>query len=259
MVADAALAAVFEPVQTPTTFEETVERLGTAIRLGILAPGSRLPPERDLAEQLAISRSTLRQAIGALVESGHLTSLRGRRGGTFVVPEPPLAEGAAGPLRDDWRQVLDMRVAVEVGAVTLAAERIEQAALATLREAVDRMNATSEFDDYRRADVRFHITIAQATGVPRLAALMTELQAEVTELVAHIAHPTQVLRHSNADHVRLMQALTRRDAVRAVRIVRLHLEGTEHIIGGLRPAERRPRTSAATPQRRGGQRFSSAG
>jgi GntR family transcriptional repressor for pyruvate dehydrogenase complex len=121
------------------------------------------------------------------------------------------------------------------------------------------MNATSEFDDYRRADVRFHITIAQATGVPRLAALMTELQAEVTELVAHIAHPTQVLRHSNADHVRLMQALTRRDAVRAVRIVRLHLEGTEHIIGGLRPAERRPRTSAATPQRRGGQRFSSAG
>src|ERR671926_1715826 len=104
MVTDVAIAAVFEPVQPPTTFEETVERLGTAIRLGILAPGSRLPAERELAEQLAISRSTLRQAITALVESGHLTSVRGRSGGTFVVPEPPLAEGSAGPLPDDWRQ-----------------------------------------------------------------------------------------------------------------------------------------------------------
>src|SRR3954465_8793566 len=97
MTADAAVAAVFHPVKTPTTFEETVDRLRTAIRLGIPAPGARLPSERELAEQLAISRSTLRQAITALVESGHLTSLRGRSGGTFVVPEPPLAQGPAGP------------------------------------------------------------------------------------------------------------------------------------------------------------------
>src|SRR6187402_3317063 len=87
-----ALDAVFEPVQPPTTFQETVERLGTAIRLGILGPGLRLPSERELAEQLGISRSTLRQAITTLVQSGHLTSVRGRGGGTFVVQEPPLAE-----------------------------------------------------------------------------------------------------------------------------------------------------------------------
>jgi GntR family transcriptional repressor for pyruvate dehydrogenase complex len=77
-----AVAAVFEPVQTATTFEETVERLGTAIRLGLLGPGARLPPERDLAEQLGIARSTLRQALTALTESGHLIALRGRGGGT---------------------------------------------------------------------------------------------------------------------------------------------------------------------------------
>src|SRR3954449_4704288 len=141
MGADAAVAAVFEPVRTATTFEETVDRLGTAIRLGILAPGSRLPSERDLAEQLAISRSTLRQAITALVESGHLTSVRGRTGGTFVVPEPPLAEGSAGPLPDCWHQVLDLRIAVEIGAVTLAAERIDDAALDVMRDAVARMDA----------------------------------------------------------------------------------------------------------------------
>jgi GntR family transcriptional regulator, transcriptional repressor for pyruvate dehydrogenase complex len=236
MAADAAVAAVFEPVQTPTTFEETVERLGTAVRLGILSPGSRLPPERELAEQLAISRSTLREAIGALVESGHLTAARGRGGGTFVVPTPPLAEGAAGPLPDGWRDVLGLRVAVEVGALTLAAERIGAEPLRIMREAVARMDAATDFEDYRRADVRFHIAIAQATGVPRVAALMTEVQAEVTELIAHIAHPPQVLRHSNADHARLIDALAAREPMRAVRILRRHLEGTEHILRGLMPA-----------------------
>jgi DNA-binding FadR family transcriptional regulator len=236
MAADAAVAAVFEPVQTPTTFEGTVDRLGTAIRLGILPPGSRLPSERDLAEQLAISRSTLRQAITALVESGHLTSQRGRSGGTFVVPEPPLAEGSAGPLPEGWHQVLDLRVAIEVGAVTLAAERIGPEALAVMGDAVARMDAAIDFEDYRRADVRFHIAIAQASGVPRLAALMTEVQAEVTELIAHIAHPPQVLRHSNADHVRLIEALARHDPTRAVRVLRMHLDGTEHILSGLMPA-----------------------
>ena len=235
MGADASVAAVFEPVQTPTTFEGTVDRLGTAIRLGILAPGSRLPSERDLAEQLAISRSTLRQAITALVESGHLTSLRGRRGGTFVVPEPPLAEGSAGPLPEGWHQVLDLRIAVEVGAVTLAADRAGAEPLAIMGDAVERMEAATDFDDYRRADVRFHIAIAQASRVPRLVALMTEIQSEVTELIAHIAHPPQVLRHSNADHRRLIDTLARRDAARATRVVRRHLDGTEHILSGLMP------------------------
>ena len=236
MAADAAVAAVFEPVQTATTFEETVDRLGTAIRLGILAPGSRLPSERELAEQLAISRSTLRQAITALVESGHLTSVRGRSGGTFVVPEPPLAEGSAGPLPDDWRQTLDLRIAIETGIVALAAERADDEPLRIMRDAVARMDAATEFDEYRRADVRFHIAIAQATGVPRLVALATEVQGEVSELVAHIAHPPQVLRHSNADHARLIDALAAHDAPRAMRELRLHLEGTEHILSGLMPA-----------------------
>src|SRR3954453_3041513 len=235
MGADAA-AAVFEPVRTATTFEETVDRLGTAIRLGVLAPGARLASERDLAEQLAISRSTLRQAITALVESGHLTSVRGRSGGPVVVPAPPLAGGSAGPLPDDWRQVLDLRFAIETGVAALAAERAEGEPIAIMRDAVARMEAATEFDEYRRADVRFHIALAQATGVPRLVALMTEVQSEVSELIAHIAHPPQVLRHSNADHVRLIDALEAHDPPRAMRELRLHLDGTEHILSGLMPA-----------------------
>src|SRR3954471_14504124 len=112
-----AVAAVFEPVSPPTTFEETVERLGNAIRLGLLSAGSRLPPERELAAQLGISRSTLRQAIVTLVQSGHLVSLRGRSGGTFVADTPPLAaRGARRIPARKTRAVLDYRVAIETGA-----------------------------------------------------------------------------------------------------------------------------------------------
>ena len=236
MPRDSAVAAVFEPVQPPTTFEETVERLGTAIRLGILGPGTRLPSERELAEQLGISRSTLRQAITTLVQSGHITSIRGRGGGTFVVQEPPLAEGSpAGPVREDWHEVLDLREAIEVGAATLAAERASDDDIALMRDCVERMAAATEFDDYRRADVRFHIALAQASGVARLVALMTEVHSEVSELIAHIAHPPEVLEHSNSEHERVIEAISRRDAPRTVRLVRRHLEGTAHILGGLFP------------------------
>ena len=227
------LDTIFGPVQAPTTFEETVERLGSAIRMGLLAPGTQLPPERELAEQLKISRSTLRQAITALVQSGHLMSIRGRSGGTFVVERPPLTEAGPGPLPHDWRDVLDLRLAIETGAAMLAAERASAGELTRMTGQVEVMAAAEDFPDYRRADVRFHVALAEAAHSPRLVAQMTEVQAQVGELIAHIAHPPEVLSHSNGDHRRLVTALSAHDAARAVKIVRAHLAGTEHVLAGL--------------------------
>src|SRR5919197_283658 len=166
----AALAAVFKPVQPPTTFEETVERLGTAIRLGLLDPGSRLPAERALAEELRISRSTLRQALTTLVQSGHLVVLRGRSGGTFVADSPPLSEAGAELLAREARGVLDYRVAIETGSTMLAAERATGEDMGRLELLTERMATAASFEDYRRADVRFHIGLAEAARSPRLAA-----------------------------------------------------------------------------------------
>jgi DNA-binding FadR family transcriptional regulator len=229
-----AVAAVFEPVQAPTTFEETVERLGTAIRLGLLPPGTRLPPERELAELFGISRSTLRQALNTLTETGHLRAQRGRTGGTFVAPEPPL-RGPGVSLDGRWRELLDYRVAVETGAALLAAERGAGDLLPHLRELIARMSDAEEFPVYRRADVLFHLGIAEATGAPRLVSAMTEVQGGMSDLIAHIPHPAAVLAKSNAQHARLVTAIERGDAARAVRVVREHLRGTELILAGLMP------------------------
>jgi GntR family transcriptional regulator, transcriptional repressor for pyruvate dehydrogenase complex len=231
-----AVAAVFEPVQTATTFEETVERLGTAIRLGLLAPGERLPPERDLADQLGIARSTLRQALTTLTQSGHLTSVRGRTGGTFVAEAPPMAEGGSGPELGRWRDLLDYRVAIECGSALLAAERATPEALARLDEQVAAMAGVSEdFPAYRRADVFFHLGVAEAARSPRLVSAMTEIQGGMSDLIAHIPHPPRVLEHANAQHAKLVTLLRAGDRTAAVRLVREHVEGTEHILAGLMP------------------------
>jgi DNA-binding FadR family transcriptional regulator len=237
MERDAALAAVFMPVRPPSTFEETVERLGTAIRLGLLSPGSRLPSERDLAKELRISRSTLRQALTTLVQSGHLVSLRGRKGGTFVSEQPPLAEQDAEPLDQGAWAVLDYRVAIESGAALLAAERTGPEQLDRLDELVAKMTTEVEdFAEYRRTDIRFHIGIAEAAGSPRLLSAMTDVQGQMTDLIAFIAHPPEVLLSSNEQHGRLVKSLRKGDASRSVKILREHIEGTEHILAGLLPA-----------------------
>jgi GntR family transcriptional repressor for pyruvate dehydrogenase complex len=116
--------AVLRPV-SGNAFEVTIEQLATAIRLGVFTRGEALPPERELAERLGVSRNTLREAIAALREAGFVATRRGRGGGTWVTyagTEP----GAAGTeVADgiDVEDALDFREVVEPGAASLAASR----------------------------------------------------------------------------------------------------------------------------------------
>jgi GntR family transcriptional repressor for pyruvate dehydrogenase complex len=227
---------LFAPVRSQTAFEETLERLGTAIKLGLLEPGTRLPAERELCEHLGIARSTLRQALTALVQSGSLVAMRGRGGGTFVADRPPVSERPSAELLATWREVCDHRLAVELGVVVLAAERAVPAHVASLRELIASMHERmDDFAAYRQADVRFHIALAGATGSARLVAAMTEAQGAMTDLIHHIAHPPEVLAWSNAQHARIAGCLESRDARTAVQVMTEHLRGTEHVLAGLLP------------------------
>jgi DNA-binding FadR family transcriptional regulator len=228
---------VFEPVRSYTAFEETVDRLGTAIKLGLLAPGQRLPAERELCARLGIARSTLRQALTALTQSGHVHATRGRGGGTFVSDPQPPADPPSADMQAQWRETCDERFAVELGVAALAAERAQPQDI----DALEAISATLEsvledFTSYRTADVRLHVGLAEATRSARLVRSMTEVQGAMTDLIAHIAHPPQVLASSNAQHRRVLAALRERDEARAVRAMSEHLQGTEHILAGLMPS-----------------------
>jgi DNA-binding FadR family transcriptional regulator len=228
--------AVFARVRSQTAFEETVEQLGTAIKLGLLPPGSRLPAERDLCERLGIARSTLRQALTALSQSGHVFATRGRHGGTFVAdPQPP----AVPPSREmlaHWHETCDRRLAVELGVAVLAAERAEPADLDALDDvALALEDAVEDFAAYRQADIRLHVGLAETTRCDPLVREMTDVQGAMTDLISYIAHPPEVLDSSNAQHRRVLSAVRRRDAPAAAREMAEHLRGTEHVLAGLLP------------------------
>lgn len=228
--------AVFAPVRSQTAFEETVDRLGTAIKLGLLAPGSRLPAERELCARLGVARSTLRQALTALSQSGHVFATRGRGGGTFVSDPLPPTDPPSPLMLAQWRESCDQRLAVELGVAVLAAERAQSNDLDALDEVAAALEGMLEdFGAYRQADVRLHVGLAEATRSTALVRSMTEVQGTMSDLIAYIAHPPQVLASSNAQHRRLLAAVREGDAMRAARVMAEHLHGTEHILAGLLP------------------------
>ena len=215
------------------TLDETVRRLGTAVRLGVLVPGSQLPAERDLAHRLSINRSTLHEALTTLVRDGYLVARRGRGGGTFVAEGPPLSAGRAVELLGDGvRALLDQRVAVEIGATMLAAERAAPKDLDLLEEAIERMDGADTFEGYRRADVRFHIGVAEAAHSPRLVSVMTEVQGDMNDVVVGMGHPVQRLTRSNSQHRRLATLLRLGDSSLAVVAMREHITQTERVLAG---------------------------
>jgi DNA-binding FadR family transcriptional regulator len=235
--ATAPTEATFGPVRSQTAFEETLERLGTGIKLGLLQPGERLPAERELCAMMAISRSTLRQALTALVQSGHLRAVRGRGGGTFVAEKPPATPAPTKRVIEAWRDVCDERLAVEVGIAYLAADRATPDQLEPLDALVSQLDDQLEdFGAYRQTDVRLHIGLAELTGCARLVVAATEAQGAMTDLISHIAHPPEVLAVSNGQHARLLAAVRRGEGPRAMQIMAEHLRGTEHVLAALLPA-----------------------
>ena len=121
-----AVSSLLGPVRAGNAFEETVERLLTVIKLGVVAPGDRFPAERELAGLLGVSRITLREAIRALQQAGYVESRRGRFGGTFVTysrPAPDPGEARRIALADSAQltDALAFRMALETGAAQVLA------------------------------------------------------------------------------------------------------------------------------------------
>ena len=120
-----------------------------------------------------------------------------------------------------------------------------------------RANGTCDtFDDYRHADVRFHLGVAQATGSPRLVAAMTEVHGDICDVIAPIAHPVERLSRANDQHRSLVGLLRQGDVAHASLLMREHVGETEHIltqnvVGSSNPPCRREtsRTGSTRPPR----------
>ncbi|HEV2778661.1 MAG TPA: FCD domain-containing protein [Actinophytocola sp.] len=227
-------AALFRPVRAGNAFEETVERLLQAIRLGVAGPGERLPAERELAARLAVSRETLRQAIRALADAGYVESRRGRYGGTFVTETlPPTASGRPREeLAAELDDVLTLRQVLETGAAETAATRpLTPADREHLRVALDEA-ATLDPADYRRRDSRLHLAIAEVTASTLLTTAVADIRTRVNELLDAIPLLPTNLEHSHAQHRRIVDRILAADPRAARRAMAEHLDGTAALLRG---------------------------
>ncbi|MBA8793351.1 GntR family transcriptional repressor for pyruvate dehydrogenase complex [Friedmanniella endophytica] len=223
-------------------FEDTVERLATAIRLGVFADGSTLPPERELAATLGVSRATLREAIAALRTAGMVQTVRGRGGGT-VVDHRPTTPGAAGPgildgRRDELLDSLTFRRVVEPGAAQLAAETTARRETSAderrrLQELLAEVSAATDPAEHRQADSRLHLAIASLTGSPQLLDAVTRVQADLHLLLSAIPVLPTNIEHSGRQHREIVAAVLRGDGARARRTMEHHCDDTAALLRGL--------------------------
>jgi DNA-binding FadR family transcriptional regulator len=224
--------ALFRPVRTGNAFEETVERLLQAIKLGVVPPGERLPAERDLATRLNVSRVTLREALHALQESGFVESRRGRYGGTFVCTASPRSVPASLSHVDGIEDALILRSALEIGTAEFAATRLLS------DEDRDHLRArlsecdTATLDEYRRKDSRLHLAVAELTGSPSLTAAVADVRMRLNELLDSIPLLPKNIEHSNRQHAVLVDAILAGDPAAARRAMAEHLEGTASLLRG---------------------------
>ena len=231
---------MLRPVRAGNAFEETVERLLTAIRLGLVGPGEKFPAERDLAAQLGVSRLTLREALRSLQQAGFVESRRGRFGGTFVMASPPDPARAEllRQLREDGARlddVLTFRMAVETGAAQLLAQAVAgpiPPAAAEVLPARLAALATAGPQDYRRLDTLFHLAIAELTGSPLLAAACADARMRTNDLLNAIPVLPRNIDHTAAQHTAIVAAILSGDPDRARRAVAEHLEGTSALLRG---------------------------
>jgi GntR family transcriptional repressor for pyruvate dehydrogenase complex len=233
------LGSVLHPVRGHHAFEACVERLATAIRLGVYPLGTTLPSERDLAIRLGVSRATLREAIAALREAGFVETRRGRGGGTVVTQKPKTPAGRAAvrvtaAKRRAWLDALDFRRVVEPGAAALAAEReLTDGQREQLEQALADVNEARKPAEHRQADSRLHLTVAALSASPRLIEAVTSVQASLHEMLLAIPVLDRNIAHSDRQHARIVRSVLNGQPTRARRAMEDHCDDTAALLRGL--------------------------
>jgi DNA-binding FadR family transcriptional regulator len=228
---------IFMVTHNHNPLEEATERIAGAIKARLLSPGDRLPSERELALQLGVSRSTLRGALQNLIDTGWLEVRRGRLGGSFVARWPVMPHPGQMPevltrYSSELPSLLDYRRAVESTAAACAAERALHKEIIDLEALNDKFEeCLFDFETYRAIDTRFHIGIARAAHSSRLMKAVTEVQAELTEVLdVIIYHSREALREVAKSHRHILDAIRDQDSEAARRFMLDHLAATENVI-----------------------------
>lgn len=222
---------VIQRSQVPTEAAEIIKRM---ILRGELVANQKLPPERQLAAQLGVSRPSLREAIRALISLNILESRHGA--GTFVTSLDP--ELLIEPIdfvvqvnEANLAALFEARRALEAGAAALAAQRASETELVGMEEHIKRdPQLVGDLEAFLRHDVQFHDMIRRAARSPILGSLLGSIAALSIESRRRTGQDMSARRKSIADHEAMVRALKSRDPKAAYQAMIDHLSHAEEVL-----------------------------
>jgi len=224
---------LLKAIRSQRRFEQVAEQISKLINKGKLKPGMRLPPERELAKQLEVSRPTVREAMIALEISGMVEVRVGS--GIYVLDTSKqkdkisnkIAEIGYAPL-----ELIEARKEIEGTNAALAAQRIDSKILKRMEKAIDKM--VKEDLNGSDSDREFHLLVAKATGNRVLEGITDYLwqQQQDSPMWIKLIGLMKENKLDNVildDHRNLLDSLRRKDSEQAQKIMRNHLNHAGNI------------------------------
>jgi GntR family transcriptional repressor for pyruvate dehydrogenase complex len=220
---------MYRAVKTSRLFEQIVQQVEESILSGQLKPGDQLPAERDLAQRFRVSRTAVREAVKALREKGLVEAYSGR--GTFVTNGTSQAIRQSLDLmirinqQEGSANLAELRLVLEPEIAGLAALRMEEQLLSTMREAVAVMERNLHHPEaYVEADLDFHLALAEAVGNPLILSLLDSIVGLLREQRSRIFEVDGGPERGQLHHKRILAAIERREPEAAREAMRAHLQ-----------------------------------
>ena len=213
----------FRPLDNKCRSEQVAERIIRMIESGQLREGDKLPSEPEFARQLGISRGILREGLAQLKAQGIIS--RKPKDGTYILPLPGKKAGMTeSTLRmiktSSFRNIMEMRDAIEQKAAVLAVDRATDEELEELREIVMKGEQHTGEDDL---DYYFHYRLVELSGNSIFMGIVNTYFEEIREIRNHnLNEPEHRLQVQN-EHLAIIDAICRRDRVGAVIAVEAHM------------------------------------
>lgn len=220
---------MYKQVRTSRLYEQIVQQIEASIVKGDLRPGDQLPAERELAQRFGVSRTAVREAVKALREKGLVEAYSGR--GTFITDGTTQAVRQSLDLMvkigqpEGSTHLAEVRAILEPEIAALAAVRIQDAELTTMREAVAAMDRAGAKDPelYIEADLDFHLALAEGAANPLILSLLDSIVALLREQRLRIFRVPGGPERGQIHHKRILDAVERRDSEKAREAMRAHL------------------------------------
>lgn len=222
---------MFQPIKNKKVYEHVIEQIQEMIMEGTLKKGDKLPSERELTEQLGVSRTSIREALRSLEIIGLIESKQGE--GNFIKGD--LDKVFMEPLslmfmlnKDNPEDILELRMAIELEAAFLAAERITDSDIDELKILLDKLKETKDETQRAKLDTQFHYKIAKITGnffiihlLSSISKLMESFIAFARDVILEGIDDKLLI---NKQHQALFDSLRKKDPQGAYQAMRQHLE-----------------------------------